>query len=104
MVLIVDYLSYYIHYRINNNSNIFSTLYRGADQQNLDLSQFKDIDIPKIELEIQTQIVQYLDNFEPEKNKITETLHQLDNEMREILNQSYQSTDTNNESIDTSDD
>jgi type I restriction enzyme S subunit len=85
-----DYLAYYIHYRINNNSNIFSTLYRGADQQNIDLSQFKDIDIPKIELEIQAQIVQYLDNLEAEKNKITEILQQLDTEMREILTQSYQ--------------
>ena len=44
--------------------------------------------------EIQNQIVQYLDNLESEKNKITETLHQLDTEMREILTQSYQSCDT----------
>ena len=59
--------------------------------------------IPVLPNEIIDEIVQYLDNLEAEKNKITETLHQLDTEMREILTQSYQSTDTNNESIDTSD-
>jgi len=42
---------------------------------------------------IKSQIVKYLDNLEAEKNKITEILKQLDTEMREILTQSYQSSD-----------
>lgn len=46
--------------------------------------------IPVLPNKIIDEIVQYLDNLEAEKNKITETIHQLDTEMREILTQSYE--------------
>ncbi len=51
------------------------------------LKKIEFIDMPD---NIKTQIVQHLDNLEAEKNKITETIHQLDTEMREILTQTYE--------------
>ena len=69
----------------------------------LNKDKLKKIEFINMPDNIKTQIVQYLDNLEAEKNKITETLYQLDTEMREILTQSYQSGDTNIQTIDTSD-
>ena len=51
------------------------------------LTNIEFIDMPD---NIKTQIVQYLDNLEAEKNKVTEILQQLDTEMCEILTQTYQ--------------
>lgn len=60
----------------------------------LNKDKLKKIEFINMPDTIKTQIVQYLDTLEAEKNKITESLHRLDTEMREILTQSYQSGDT----------
>ena len=57
------YMSYYMYYSINNNKTLFKSLYRGAGQQNLDITQFKNIDIPIPPQETQTQVVQTLDDL-----------------------------------------
>lgn len=62
----------------------------GAGIPKLSIEKLSKTIIPVLPNEIIDEIVQYLDNLEAEKNKITETLHQLDTEMREILTQSYQ--------------
>ena len=80
-------------YSITLQNNIYK-LQSGAGQPHVYSKDIINLDIPIPSQEIQTQIVQYLDNLEAEKNKITETIHQLDTEMREILTQSYQSNDT----------
>jgi len=81
-------------YHLLSKSNIKSSLrllYGGSGQPVISKTKVNNFEIPKMELETQSQIVQYLDNLEEEKNKITETVHQLDTEMREIMKQSYQS-------------
>ncbi len=93
----------YLYYNLVYNEKRLYKLAHGSGQKGINQDNFKSLEIQVHKPETQTQIVQYLDNLEAEKNKITETLHQLDTEMREILTQSYQSTDTNNESIDISD-
>ena len=96
----IRYLYYYLKY---NQLNIQKLAKYSTNLGHIDMKRFNIFDIIIFNEETQTQIVQYLDNLEAEKNKITETLHQLDTEMREILTQSYQSGHTNTQSIDTSD-
>jgi type I restriction enzyme M protein len=81
--------SYLFYYLKNIQHNIYK-LQSGAGQPHVYSKDIINLDILYPPQETQTQIVQYLDNLEAEKNKITETLHQLDTEMREILTQSYQ--------------
>jgi restriction endonuclease S subunit len=57
---------------------------------NLNKDKLKKIEFIDMPDNIKTQIVQYLDNLEAEKNKITEILQQLDTEMCEILTQTYE--------------
>ena len=52
-----------MYYSLNNNKTLFKSLYRGADQQNLDITQFKNLDIPIPSQETQTQVVQTLDDL-----------------------------------------
>lgn len=85
-----NYLYYYLKFIQNN----IYKLQHGGGQGQVQTKDIIHLKIPKLNLELQAQIVQYLDNLEAEKNKITETLHRLDTEMREILTQSYQSGDT----------
>ncbi len=82
----------FIYYLLSNTSLMSSLrlLYGGSGQPVISKTKVENFEIPIPPQETQTQIVQYLDNLEAEKNKITETLHQLDTEMREILTQSYQ--------------
>ena len=85
----------FIYYLLANTSlkSSLRLLYGGSGQPVISKTKVEQFEIPIPPQEIQTQIVQTLDNLEAEKNKITETLHQLDTEMREILAQSYQSYD-----------
>ena len=84
------YMSYYMYYSLNNNETLFKSLYRGADQQNLDITQFKNLDIAIPPKETQTQVVQYLDEIEQQKDIITKQLTQIDTLIRDIVTQSYQ--------------
>jgi restriction endonuclease S subunit len=93
----------YLYYNLVYNEKRLYKLAHGSGQKGINQDNFKSLEIQVHKPETQTQIVQYLDNLESEKNKITETLHQLDTEMREILTQSYQSGDTNTQHINTSD-
>jgi restriction endonuclease S subunit len=87
-----QYIAYFFDNRMKNNKDLFKILYRGGGQQNLDMIQFKNLDIPIPTQLIQTEIVNYLDALEAERQSCTKQAEDIDKMMREILVQSYQDT------------
>lgn len=76
------YMSYYMYYSLNNNKTLFKSLYRGADQQNLDITQFKNIDIPIPPQETQTQVVQTLDDLANQRQNYMDIRDGLERRMK----------------------
>jgi len=84
----------YLYYNLVYNEKRLYKLAHGSGQKGINQSNFKSLEIQVHKPEHQSQIVQYIDVLEAEKNNITEHLLRLDTEMREILAQSYQSDNT----------
>ena len=57
------YLSYYMHGFLNNNLVNFKKLYRGGEQQNIDMDEFNLLNIPIPSIEKQKECVKILDDL-----------------------------------------
>jgi hypothetical protein len=86
----------FIYYLLSDShvKSSLSLLYSRNGNSGISKTELENFEIPKIDLKTQTQIVQYINNLETEKNTITETMYQLDTDMREIT-QTCQSDDNN---------
>ena len=57
------FLAYYLYYYLNNNKTIFNKIYRGSGQQNIDIDNFNNINIPIPPLIIQDNTITILDDL-----------------------------------------
>lgn len=82
------YLFYYL-LNFNNDSNIFKKLFHGGGQQNIKMDIFKKLEIPLPSLEIQKEIVEFIesiDNIISRNSVMIENYKKITND---ILKQSY---------------
>ena len=83
-------MNYYLYYYLKYIQENIYKLQHGGGQPQVYPKDIIHLHIPVPPQEIQNQIVQYLDNLDQEKNKLTEKLTDIDTLMRDILTQSYQ--------------
>ena len=80
----------YLYYYLFNNLKILENKYKGSLQKSIDNSDLFELQMLCPSLEIQNEIIEYLDTLENKKNSIQEEVNQIDILMKDILEQSYQ--------------
>jgi len=78
----------YLYHWLKENSNIFLKMSKGI-KPGIRVSEVRLIKIPIPSIEIQTEIVKYLDKLEAKKNSINDEINDIDILMKDILTQSY---------------
>ena len=80
----------YLILKYTNFRNSLRLLYTGGGQQVISKSKVQNFEIPLIyDYLKQTEIVQYLDKLETKKNSIDKEISDIDNLMKQVLEQSY---------------
>jgi len=80
----------YLILKYTNFRNSLRLLYTGGGQQVISKSKVQNFEIPLIyDYLKQTEIVEYLDKLEAKKNSIDKEISDIDNLMKQVLEQSY---------------
>ncbi len=70
VILINDYLWYYLYYNLINNLEVFPKYWKGGGQKNIDIEEFKKHMIPIPKIEIQTKCIEQLNDLSNQKGMI----------------------------------
>ena len=84
--LTTKYLYYYLKF---NQLNIQKLAKYSTNLGHIDIGKLKKFNIVIFKEEKQTEIVQYLDKLESKNNNIDEEINDIDNLMKQVLEQSY---------------
>ena len=84
--LTTKYLYYYLKF---NQLNIQKLAKYSTNLGHIDIGKLKKFNIIIFKEEKQTEIVEYLDKLEAKKNSIDEEINDIDNLMKQVLEQSY---------------
>ena len=85
VILINDYLWYYLYDNLINNLEVFPKYWKGAGQKNIDIEEFKKHMIPTPKIEIQTKCVQQLNDLSNQKEMINSMKDGIKRQMKYFI-------------------
>jgi restriction endonuclease S subunit len=90
VILINDYLWYYLYYNLINNLEVFPKYWKGGGQKNIDIEEFKKHMIPTPKIEIQTKCVKQLNDLSNQKEMINYMKDGIKRQMKYFIDSQIQ--------------